>query len=248
MRLAARLALAAALTLTALPAMAQTSPAVTPEERAKIEQVVKDFIAANPAWVQEQLDRNFEEQRVAQAEKRREMLSEFTDLLYNSPVAPVSGNAQGDVVVVEFFDYRCGYCKLIAPTITDVVEQDGKVKVVHKHLPVLGSASVAASRAALAAQKQGKYKELHEALMRHQGRMDQDTVMALAQAAGLDTDRLVKDMDSPEITAELDGNRDMAQKLRIRGTPSFIVGTTIQVGTVDGDRLKRWIADARKGG
>lgn len=245
----ARFALAAALTLTAVPALAQTSaPSVTAEERAKFEQVIRDFIAANPGFVQEQLDKHFEQQRVVQAEARQKQLTEHKATIYESKVAPVAGNPQGDVVLVEWFDYRCGYCKLIKPTIEKVVEGDGKVKVIHKHLPVLGTASVAASRAALAAQKQGKYAELHNALMNHQGRMDQDTVMALAKAAGIDTERLEKDMESPEITAELDANRKVAQELRIRGTPSFIVGTTIQVGTVDEDRLKRWIGEARKGG
>jgi len=234
-------------TALALPASAQT-PAVSDAERAKIEQVVKDFIAANPGYVQDQLDKHFEAQRETQRLARQEKLSGYDALLYKSPVAPVSGNPDGDVVLVEFFDYRCGYCKLVAPDIERVVEEDGFVKVVHKHLPVLGSASVVASRAALAAQKQGRYAALHAALMRHQGRMDQDTVMALAKAAGLDLDRLEADMNDPAITKELDANREMAAALRIRGTPSFIVGDTIQVGTVDPDRLKRWIGDARKGG
>lgn len=240
--------LALLLSATALAQSPAVSPAVSPEERAKFEQVIRDFITANPAFIKEQLDRLEEETRVAQAAARQKLIGEHRATIFESKVAPVAGNPQGDVVLVEWFDYRCGYCKLIKPTIEKVVEGDGQVKVIHKHLPVLGSASVAASRAALAARNQGKYAELHEALMNHQGRMDQDTVMALAKAAGLDTERLEREMDAPEITAELDANRKVAQSLRIRGTPSFIVGDVIQVGTVDEDRLKRWIGEARKGG
>ena len=147
--------------------------------------------------------------------------------LKNDPTAPIAGNPNGDVVVVEFFDYRCGVCKRVLPIVLELLEKDPKVKLVYKEWPILGPESVFAARAALASRSQGKYVAFHNEMMRAQGAFDEASVMAMAKRVGLDTAKLRKDMESPEIEAVLKKNFELADALRLNGTPSFVVGDTL---------------------
>jgi protein-disulfide isomerase len=152
------------------------------------------------------------------------------------------------VTLVEFFDYRCPYCKQVSPSLQALLKEDPKLRVVYKEFPVLGRESVFAARAALAARKQGKYELFHNALMALKGQLGDDIVLKTAGAVGIDVEKLKADMGAPEIEAQIRRNHELAQALDIRGTPAFIVGTTLIPGAVDVATLRQKIAEARKPG
>src|SRR5205823_3690220 len=159
------------------------------------------------------------------------------DQLLRDNTSPVGGNASGDVTIVEFFDYACPHCKAAEPSVAQLVRDDAKVRVVYKELPILGDASVAAARAALAAHAQGKYQAFHDALMKVPGAPNEATVFRVASEVGLDVERLKKDMASPDIAATLQKNYTLAQSLGINGTPAFVIGDAFAPGAVPLARL-----------
>jgi protein-disulfide isomerase len=155
------------------------------------------------------------------------------------------GNPAGDVVVVEFFDYRCPYCKTVAGMVRDEVASDGKVRLVMKEFPILGPQSVQAARAALAAVLQDKYDVFHFALMTQPGDMSDTHIDTVAASVGLDVERLRRDMKSPEIAAAIDRNIALAEAVGIRGTPAFVIGKSLVPGAIDAESFRQLIADAR---
>jgi protein-disulfide isomerase len=166
--------------------------------------------------------------------------------IFDDPATPVGGNPQGDVTVVEFFDYQCPYCKQVRPAIQKLLDQDRKLRFVYKEFPVLGEQSDIAAHAALAARLQGKYEAFHDVLMAAKGRISEDAVFRIAGSVGLDVDRLKHDMTNPEIDQSLSANRALAKALDLRGTPGFIIGDHVIPGAIDLDALKTMVADARK--
>jgi protein-disulfide isomerase len=163
-------------------------------------------------------------------------------------VGQVLFNPGGDVAVVEFFDYRCGYCKSMAPLLSEVASADRGVKVVLKELPILGRDSETAARAAIASRAQSKYPEFHAALMASRGRLGEREVMRLAGEVGLDLERLRRDMDDPAVDNEIAANRRLAAALKIDGTPGFVVGDRLAPGALSAAELRKLVAEARKGG
>ncbi|MCH7692079.1 MAG: DsbA family protein [Proteobacteria bacterium] len=170
------------------------------------------------------------------------------DELLNDPASPVGGNPDGDVTLVEFFDYQCPYCKTIFPSIQALLAEDRNLRYVFKEFPILGRASVFAARAALAARRQGKYLEFHTAVMSARGKLTETRVMRLAEKVGLDVDRLRRDMADGTVDAMIRRNLDLADGLGIFSTPVFIVGDTQIPGAVEIDTLKVLIARARQRG
>ena len=170
------------------------------------------------------------------------------DELLNDPASPVGGNPDGDVTLVEFFDYQCPYCKTIFPSIQALLAEDRNLRYVFKEIPILGRASVFAARAALAAHRQGKYLEFHAALMLARGKLTETKVMRLAEKVGLDMDRLPRDMADRAIGDIIRRNLELAVALGIDGTPAFIIGDTQIPGAVEIDTLKALIARARQRG
>ena len=148
--------------------------------------------------------------------------------------------------LVEFFDYRCPYCKQVEPSLEALLGEDRQLRFVYKEFPVLGPESVTASRAALASRKQDKYDVFHRALMALKGQINDAAVFRTAESVGLDVDRLKRDMTGPEIARTIKANTDLAEALDIRGTPGFVVGDEIVPGAVDLAGLKELIATARK--
>ena len=170
--------------------------------------------------------------------------------LLNDPNTPVLGNPNGDVAVIEFFDYQCSYCKAIEPKLEKLLKDDGKVKFIIKEFPILGPVSVVASKAALASVKQGKYEAYHRAMMAFRGQLKEENVFAMAQDVGLDVARLKKDMDAPEVTTQIIDNMNLARALKISLTPGTIVGSHIYSGlsavTSSGKiDFEKAVADAR---
>ena len=178
-------------------------------------------------------------------ERQRETLKAQQAILTQDPDSPVIGNPDGDVVVVEFFDYRCGYCKKVVNDLRQVVESDGNIRLVMKEFPILGPESQLAARAALASAKQGRYEEFHFALMTARGQINEASIMAIAEDSGLDIDRLKQDMEGEEIDALLQKNFELAQSLGIRGTPAFVIGDELYPGALDLQSLKALITKAR---
>jgi protein-disulfide isomerase len=165
--------------------------------------------------------------------------------LLQDPASPVSGNVNGDVTVIEFFDYRCEYCKRVASAVTQLQKEEPGVRVVYKDFPILGEASVFGARAALAAWKQGKHQAFHEAMLASANELTQEEVVAIARRVGLDVEKLEADLRAPEWQAAIDRNRALANLLGISGTPGFVVGGEMHPGALDLTRLKELVTKAR---
>lgn len=246
-RLASLAVLAAVAVASPSVSAQQSTPAIDPAQKDAIEQVVRDYIRAHPEIVVEALDayqaKKDEEERSAQAKT----LTSRAEELFRSASSPVIGNAQGDVTLVEFFDYQCGYCKRAQPDLERLVKQDGGLKVVLKEFPILGPASVTAARASLAAQMQGKYLDFHTKMMGLKGQLTDDVIFETAKQVGLDIDKLKQDMNDPAVVAELRANMDLAQALGVQGTPAFVINDQIIPGAVGFDALKSQIDKDRAG-
>lgn len=218
---------------------------LTPAQADAVKALVRQVLRDNPELVMEALQTLEVKQQAEQAENAKKMIAASRASLERDPADPVLGNPNGDVTIVEFFDYRCPYCKQVADTVTKVIKADGKVRLVLKEYPILGPQSVQASLAALAAQRQGKYAELHDALMAHRGTIDDATIERLATAAKLDVARLKADMDSPELKQRLQAVLLQGREIGANGTPAFVIGDRMIPGAVDADALKAAIADVR---
>ncbi|HYC02465.1 MAG TPA: DsbA family protein [Azospirillaceae bacterium] len=241
-----RLPLLPALALTAALTATPASAAEPALDRAAVEKIVREYILANPEIITEAVTILQRREEEAEAKAQAETLAKSRDALFASKTTPVGGNPKGDVTIVEFFDYNCGYCKRSQPELEAALESDGKVKVVYKELPILGPSSTVASKVALAAAKQGKYEPVHTALMNHKGKLDDSTIFELAEDAGADMKRLRKDMEDASVQAEIDANLKLAQDLGIRGTPAFIIHDTMIPGAIDKDAFLASFKAARE--
>jgi protein-disulfide isomerase len=238
-------ALACAL-LAIAPARPLEAAEFTPEQRKAIEAIIHDYMMQNPDVLIDAL-REAEAKASSDADvKAAQVLRDRRHEVFDDPATPVGGNPQGDVTIVEFFDYRCPYCKQVNPAIQKLLDQDRKLRFVYKEFPVLGEQSDIAARAALAARLQGKYEPFHNAMMSAKGQINEELVYRLAGSIGLDVDRLKRDMTDPEIDQALSANRSLAKALELRGTPGFVIGDHIIPGAIDLDALKTMVADARK--
>jgi protein-disulfide isomerase len=157
----------------------------------------------------------------------------------------VAGNPNGDVTIVEFFDYKCGYCRKIVPELSQLIKQDGNIRLVMKEFPILSRDSEMAARAAVASVKQGKYWDFHIALM-SADEITQESVMAIAKGVGIDTVKLAADMAAPSSSDVISRNHELAQKLGIEATPTFYIGDTPYAGALPLSELKAAVAAARK--
>ncbi|MGE5145242.1 MAG: DsbA family protein [Candidatus Eiseniibacteriota bacterium] len=227
-------------------AAADASKTFTPDQEQAIRDVVRDYLVKHPEVLMEALQALQEKQQAAEKDLRQKALAEHRQALIADPASPVAGNPKGNVTVVEFFDYRCPYCKSVSDRLFDTIKADGNVRFVLKEFPILGPASVFASKAALAARKQGKYIEFHQALMAVRGNLDDGVVMSVAKSVGLDTKKLRDEMDGRDIAESLENNMKLAQALKIDGTPAFVVGDQLVPGAISTDALKQLIDQTRK--
>ncbi|MFT5181660.1 MAG: protein-disulfide isomerase [Alphaproteobacteria bacterium] len=164
--------------------------------------------------------------------------------LERDPNAPVLGNPDGDVTVVEFFDYNCPYCKKVANDMRRLIEEDSGIRLVYRELPILNRGSLFATRAALAARRQGKYEEMHWALMAQPRVTEKSTLMA-SRAIGLDMPRLLNDMNHPSVARHIARSMDLARRLGINGTPAFVIGDKIKRGLIPLEELFEHTREAR---
>lgn len=243
----APVALGAIIAAAPVAVLAQAEEQSVPPEQAAFEQRVRDYLMTHPEVIVEALHELDRRQKAESEAQQKQALIAHRDALVAAPGDPVAGNPAGAITVVEFFDYRCPYCKAIAADMIETLDAEGDVRIVFKEFPILGQDSIAAAHAALAADRQGKYLPFHQALMAHEGALDRAALLDVAEEVGLDTARLQEDMEAPEIVAIIQRNLDLADALRIGGTPAFVVGDTLVPGAVDMETLRRLVDDARSG-
>ena len=213
----------------------------------EIEKIVRDYLMREPEVIYEAIQELQKRQQTAEAERQKATITERADEIFRHPEDPFAGAAEGDVTLVEFFDYRCGYCRNMAGNLRTLIDTDDRLRFVFKELPVLGPDSVVAAKAALAAAKldHDKYYDFHMALMQSKD-LSRETVLSLAAAKGYNRDAMAAEMDSAWVQERLDANQALAESLGINGTPSFVVGSTLIPGAVDIGRLAQLVQDERK--
>lgn len=204
-------------------------PTVSPEEKAKIESVVHDYILENPNVIVEAIQvlqkKQYEEAEKSVKQTQKDA-AKFADALFRQKGDPVVGNKEGSVTVTEFFDYQCPHCVDMAPVIVSVMKSNPDVRIVYKEFPIRGEMSDYAARAALAANLQGKYYELHEAILTSKQPLTKELIAKLAKKANVDVVQMEKDMDGSVVREQLKNNMKLAQDLKLFGTPAFFIGKT----------------------
>ncbi len=240
---------AVALAIAALAAPVHAQEPLTAAEVDAIEQVIEDYILDNPEVILRAVRRLEERERAQQDADRRAAIVEHREALYGDASSHVAGNPRGDVTIVEFFDYRCPYCRRSLEAVRTILDEDANVRIVFKEFPVLGPDSLVASRAAIGVQQQDpeKYFAFHSALMGARGVLDKDAVLQIAAEVGLDPERLGAAMDTAEIAAVIERNYALAGALGVNGTPTFIVGDVVVPGALDIDSFRALIAEIRAG-
>ena len=206
---------------------------VNTSDKAAIEKVVKDYLLENPEIIIEALSVLDERMEAEAAAAAKLALSENKDELYNNPNDYSIGPDDAEVTIVEFFDYKCPPCKASAKWVNAApANYDGKVRVVFKEFPILSAESIQASYAALAAGKQGKYVEMHRALMSDRSKLADADIDRIAESVGVDVKKMREDMKSEAIKQAIEDNRSLAKKIQAGSTPTFIVNDTLHIGGV----------------
>lgn len=231
------------MTGTAAAAAAQTTS--PPPDREAIEAIVRDVIRKNPELVIEALETHERRRKDAEATRAKEALAANRDALRNDANSVVAGDPKGDITVVEFFDYRCPYCKQAHTEVQGLLRRDPKVRVVLKELPILGPESVLASRAAIASRLQGKYLPFNAAMLEVRT-LSEAVIFRLAADVGLDVERLKTDMRRPEIEAIITANLKLAHALGVDGTPAFVIADKLLPGVVPAEKLADLVRETRE--
>lgn len=243
--LLAALLLVGAASLPAAPARADS---FSPDQRAEIVRIVRDALKSDPTILREAIDALQAEDARADAAATQGTIQGLGAGLAHDPADPSEGNPKAGVTVVEFFDPRCPYCRKMLPEIADLLKHDPDLRVVYKDIPILGPGSLLASKAMLAAQIQGGYLKMRQAVMTGPAEITRDSLHAAATQAGLDWSRIAHDMDDPAIQMRLRANLEMAHRLNIQGTPAYVIGAEIYSGAIPTEEMTQAIAAVRKGG
>ncbi len=225
------------------PSIAQAEDALTKDDVVKI---LEQHIEDNPEIIMEALNNYQARERQREEEAASAALKEHKDFLANYEGSPFIGPKDAEMVVVEFFDYNCGYCKRALPDIVKLQKEFPDVKIVFKEFPILSPESDLAARMALAANKQGKYFEFHSALMEAQGRVSEDRMKDIASGLGLDVDMMIKDKDSAAITKIIEDTKTKGSAIGVRGTPAFVIGDKLVRGAVGFDQIKAEMEKQKK--
>jgi protein-disulfide isomerase len=240
-----RACLIAIAVLIVLPAHAAE---FSPEQKKELGDIIRQYLLENPEVVRDAMQELERKQQMAEVSARSDSLKAMSGEIFRSGDDLIGGNPQGKVALVEFFDYNCGYCKRAFPDVMKMVESDKDLKLVMKEFPILGPGSVYAARAALASRKQGKYWEYHVALMAHEGRIDEAVADQIAEATGLDVSKLKADMGADEVNQVIARNMQLADSLKIQGTPAFIIDETVIPGAVGYEALAAAVKQVRDNG
>jgi hypothetical protein len=229
-----------------------TAPVVAPSktfsdaDKAAIQQIIRDYMVKDHPEVLIEASKVLQEREETSAKtKSAEAIKTLQDKIYNDPGSPVGGNPKGDVTIVEFFDFQCGYCKLSEADVLRIMKEDKNVKFIYKDFPILGPLSVTASKAALAAAKQNAYIKMHDALMAKKEHLSEDMIYDIAKSAGLDVSKLKKDMADDSIAKQIELNTDLGRDVGVRGTPMFIINDSVYPGALQFEQLKKAVDEAR---
>ena len=190
-----------------------------------IQSIIHDYLVKNPEVLVEASQNLQKKQQDAMAKQAKAAIVEHADQLFSSNMTTV-GNPRGDVTLVEFFDYQCIHCKKMSPVVSDLIQKDANLRVIYKEFPIFGKSSEMASKAALAAAAQGKYQAMHDALLSQDKSLNNDIINTVAKSIGLNMTKFDADMKSKSVNDQLDANRQLAEQLRLMGTPAFIVAST----------------------
>jgi protein-disulfide isomerase len=236
-----------ALTMTALLLPAGVRAGDEQFRKNEIENTIRAYLLEHPEILIEMSQALQKKQAEAQRVKAQGAISTQQEALLADVASPVAGPAKAPVTIVEFFDYRCGYCKKVNATVQKLMAEDPALRVVYKELPILGPESNVAATAALAAHQQGRYVKFHNALMGSQD-LSLETILRLAGENGLDPARLQKDMDQPAVQEALARNRSLSEALAIQATPAFVIGDEVVPGAIDEAAFRSLIAKAKAKG
>jgi protein-disulfide isomerase len=221
---------------------------MTSAEKERFDALIRQYILDHPEVVIESLQAYQARQRAAAQQESRAALVALKDEIEKDPSAPVAGNTEGNVTIVEFFDYRCGYCKRVFPSIQQLIETDGNIRYVFKEFPVLGPESVTAARAALAVWnlQPDKYFPFHTALMQARGGLTEQRILKIAEQVGLDPARVRDGMDDPRVEETLKKNAALAGQIKINGTPAFVIDGQLIPGAIDLATINHLVEAARQ--
>lgn len=233
-------------------AAAIPAAAVSPSERSEIEKIIREYLLQNPEVLRDAMIELQRRQTAAEAKERADAVAKNRALIFDSPRGVVVGNPAGDVAVVEFFDYNCGYCKRAMADMDALLKADPKLKFVMKEFPVLGPSSLDAAKVSIAVRMQDKdgtkYLDFHRRLLGGRGEANRERALAAAKQAGLDMAQIERDLKSEEIEATLLESMVLADALGISGTPSYVIGDEVVPGAVGLQALGRRIEAVRKCG
>jgi protein-disulfide isomerase len=225
---------------------ARAAETMSPEQTKAIEKIVHDYLVAHPEVLMEALQAAQDKDSADKLAHSEANIRKHRDQLYNDADSQVGGNPKGDVTIVEFFDYRCPYCKQVQPLLESLLRSDRDLRIVYKEFPILGPASTYATKMALASRAQGKYPAFHRAMMDTKGNIDDKAVDRVAAAVGIDVAKAKAAMDAPAVEAVIEKDLALAEALDINGTPSFVIAGKLYPGALTADELKKAIADARQ--
>jgi protein-disulfide isomerase len=220
------------------------APAVA-MNKGDVEKIVRNYLLENPEVILEAMDKYQSKQQDERIARMRDGAKEHASALFREPEAIIAGNPKGDITMVEFFDYHCPYCKRVKQDVSDLLKQDGNIRLVLKEFPILSKESETAARAAIASIPQGKYWDFHLALMGAEDLSD-EAIFAAAKSVGINVDKLKVDMKDPKIQKRLDDTQGLARTLGIDATPTFFVGDEPMTGAKTLQELKEAVAAARK--
>ena len=217
----------------------------TPAQEEAIGQIVRDYLVTNPQVMIEVMDALDAMEAEADSVRQQAAITANRDALERDGYSYVAGNPDAEITVVEFFDYRCPYCKQVAEDVRALIARRNDVRIVLKEFPILGPNSTAASEAAIAAIPQGRYMDFHFALLQNEGTLDRNRVMEIAETVGLDTARLARDMASERVQTIIEANLNLAREIGVRGTPAFVIGDALIPGAVPIEEIEARIEQAR---
>ncbi len=227
---------------------APASAANAPVTRDQIPALVKEALINDPSILNEAVEKMRDQQEADAKKQAKEAIAKNKAGLFSDAKSPSVGDAAtADITIVEFFDYHCGYCKQVLPSITELINKDKKVRVVFKEFPILSEDSVLASRAALAVNNiaKDKYFAFHTAMMAGKGKYDEKFIMDEAKKLGIDTAKLKAEIASPDISAMLDNNRKIGEAIGVRGTPAIIIGEEFFPGAMSYADLQKAVDGVR---
>jgi len=245
-------ALPLAIALAAFAAAPARAQSFAPDQKSEIEKIVREYLLSHPELLQEAMAELDRRQNAADAEKHLAAIKNNATAIFSSPRQVNLGNLQGDVVMVEFFDYNCAFCKRAMSDMLDLLKSDSKLKVVLKEFPVLGEGSVAAAQVAVAVRMQDRtggkrYLDFHQKLLGGRGAADKARALAVAKEVGFDMARIDKDLQSEEVKQTLEESFKLAEGLGLNGTPSYVFPSEVVVGAVGLPALKGRVNVARCG-